>query len=69
MFSFLSKEGIMGLRLSPSDREEFIKQFNSKLLKQYGSMMKEYVEVPNSLLSNKKTMKNFFKRAMVILQI
>jgi hypothetical protein len=63
MFSFLSKEkeGVMGLRLSENDREEFIKKFNTKIMEQYGRMMKEYVEIPISLLKNKKIMKKYLQ--------
>ena len=46
MFSFLSKEGIMGLRLSTEDRAVFIEQFKSSLMEQHGRIMKEYVKVP-----------------------
>ncbi len=52
MFSFLSKEGDMGLRLSQTDRDAFIKEFNSKLMEQHGRIMKEYVEVPEGLIQN-----------------
>jgi hypothetical protein len=65
MFSFLSKEkeGVIGLRLSAKDREEFIKKFNTKIMEQYGRMMKEYVEVPVLLLKNKKTMKKYLQKS------
>ncbi len=52
MFSFLSKEGVMGLRLNETDRKQFIKEFNVELMQQHGRVMKEYVSVPNSLLKD-----------------
>ena len=52
MFSIMDKEGNLGLRLSKSDREEFIQKFNSKLMVQYGAVMKEYVVIPQNLLDN-----------------
>ena len=50
MFSIMDKEGNLGLRLSKIDREEFIKYFNSKLMVQYGTVMKEYAVIPQNLL-------------------
>ena len=40
MFSLLTKDGKMGLRLNEHDQEEFIKKYNSKILEQYGRRMK-----------------------------
>ena len=70
MFSFLSKDGIMGLRLSKEDRLEFMKKFNSKLMVQYGRVMKEFVEVPSDLLGNtgilSKSMKKSFNYILTL---
>jgi len=63
MFSFLSKEGKMGLRLSESDREEFIQRFDSQLMGQHGRTMKEYVEVPDSLLNKSKELSKFLQKS------
>ena len=63
MFTFLSKEGSMGLRLSKEEREAFIKKYNSTLMIQYGSIMKEYVVIPDELLSNTKTIMNFLQKS------
>ena len=52
MFSIMDKEGNLGLRLSKSDRKEFIQNFNSKLMIQYGVVMKEYVVITQNLLEN-----------------
>jgi hypothetical protein len=52
MFSFVSKAGKVALRLGKTEREAFIKKYDSKLAENYGVVMKEYVEVPNDLLSN-----------------
>jgi len=53
MFSFLSKEGELSLRLSESDREVFVKKYKSKPSIQHGVVMKEYVLVSEALF--KKT--------------
>jgi hypothetical protein len=52
MFSFVSKAGKIALRLGKAEREAFIKKYDSKLAENYGVVMKEYVEVPDELLSN-----------------
>lgn len=53
MFTILLKKETLGIRLSDIDREKFIKKYKTKLLEAYGAVMKEYVQVPDSLL--KKT--------------
>ncbi|MDD5081968.1 MAG: hypothetical protein PHU08_01205 [Dehalococcoidales bacterium] len=63
MFSFLSKEGLVGLRLSESDREQFIKEFDSRLMEQHGIVMKEYVEVPHALLVDAKMLKKYLLKS------
>jgi TfoX/Sxy family transcriptional regulator of competence genes len=50
MFSTFSKDGRVGLRLGKEEREVFIEKYDSKLFENYGLVMKEYVEVPDSLL-------------------
>ncbi len=49
MFSFLDKEGNLGLRLPESERNEFIHEHKTKLCEAYGTILKEYVLVPESL--------------------
>lgn len=63
MFSFLSKEGVMGLRLSEDDRESFIETFRSSLMEQHGRVMKEYVVVPDSLLRETEKLSEFLRRS------
>ncbi|HEV3236403.1 MAG TPA: TfoX/Sxy family protein [Gemmataceae bacterium] len=60
MFSLLTKEGKLALRLSSEDRDEFLKEFGTKLVEQYGAVMKEYVEVPDALLKKTKELKKYF---------
>ncbi len=50
MFSQLNKAGTVGLRLGKSEREAFIAKYDSDLLVTYGTVMKEYVAVPDHLL-------------------
>ena len=60
MFSFLTKTGTLALRLPADAREAFLKKYKTKLCVQYGSVMKEYVEVPATLLKNTRELRTFF---------
>jgi hypothetical protein len=60
MFSYLSKEGKLALRLPAGEREAFLKKYRAKLCEAYGRIQPEYVEVPDSLLSSTKELKKFF---------
>ena len=60
MFSFLTKTGTLALRLPADERESFLKKYRTKLSVQYGSVMKEYVEVPAALLKKTEELTTFF---------
>jgi hypothetical protein len=60
MFSYLSKDGKLALRLPAGEREAFLKKYKAKLCEAYGRVQKEYVEVPDSLLSSTRELKKFF---------
>jgi TfoX/Sxy family transcriptional regulator of competence genes len=64
MFSFLSKDGTMGLRLSKNDRDGFIQNFNSRLMEQHGRVMKEYVEIPNDLLQDTEQLSEYLQKSL-----
>lgn len=60
MFSLLTKEGTLVLRLPADERNAFLKKYKSRLAEQYGHVMPEYVEVPDALLSKTKELKKYF---------
>jgi TfoX/Sxy family transcriptional regulator of competence genes len=60
MFTLLTKEGTLILRLDPDNQAAFIKKYGSKLPVQYGAVMKEYVEVPDALLTKTRELKKYF---------
>jgi hypothetical protein len=60
MFSLLTKEGRLDLRLPPAEREAFLKTYKTKLAEQYGTVLKEYVEVPDALLKRTRELKRYF---------
>jgi TfoX/Sxy family transcriptional regulator of competence genes len=61
MFSLLGKDGSLGFRLSKEDREEFLDKFKSRLMEQYGAVMKEYVLIPDKVLMSPKELKKYFE--------
>ena|ERR1700723_1943481 len=60
MFSYLSKEGKLQLRLPDGEREGFLKKYKTKLCEAYGKIQPEYVEVPDALLASTRELKRFF---------
>lgn len=59
MFTLMGSSGVMALRLPEGEREKFLKKYNASLYEAYGTVMKEYVAVPESLLKNTKELKKY----------
>jgi TfoX/Sxy family transcriptional regulator of competence genes len=59
MFSLLTSDGTLALRLPEAERESFLKRYNTTLTVQYGAVMKEYVQVPPSLLKNTRKLAKY----------
>jgi hypothetical protein len=51
MFTILSPDGSVGIRLAQADRDAFMQQYGTGLHEAHGRVMKEYVAVPNELLA------------------
>ena len=60
MFSLLNKDGVLLLRLSEDDREAFVAKFKTKPVVMYGTVMPEYVAVPDELLAKTAQLKKYF---------
>jgi hypothetical protein len=60
MFSYLSKQGRLQLRLPEAEREAFLKKYKAKLTEAYGKVQPEYVEVPDALLASTRELKKYF---------
>jgi len=60
MFSFLTKTGTLALRLPEQERDAFLKKYKARLCEQHGAILKEYAEVPDSLLTKTQELKKFF---------
>ena len=61
MFSLLTKDGSLVLRLAPKDRDVFLKKYKTPIVRLYGAVMKEYVEVPDALLARTSSARKFFE--------
>jgi hypothetical protein len=59
MFSMLTPDGTLALRLPADEREAFLKRYETTLCEQYGVVMKEYVCVPPSLLRNTRALAKY----------
>jgi hypothetical protein len=60
MFTILASDGVLSFRLPEKEREEFIKKYKTQLRTAYGVVLKEYVVVPDSLLTKPKELKKYF---------
>lgn len=52
MFSFLDKEGKLGVRLSKENKEAFEEEYRTPPFIQYNAVMNGYVTIPQSLLED-----------------
>ncbi len=60
MYSYLSKEGALNLRLPEDIRTTFLEKYKTTLTVAYGIVQKEYVAVPDSLLQKTSELKKYF---------
>lgn len=58
MFTLLHQQKL-AIRLPEDERERFLKKYKTTLFEAYGTVMKEYVAVPDSLLGNTKELKPY----------
>src|SRR5580698_3380003 len=60
MYSYLSKDGFVALRLAEDARKKFLEKYKTTLVTAYGIVQKEYVTVPDSLLKKTSELKPYF---------
>jgi len=60
MYSYLSKDGFVALRLAEDVRKKFLEKYKTTLVTAYGIVQKEYVTVPDSLLKKTSELKPYF---------
>ena len=68
MFTLLTKEGRVGLRLGQAERDAFMSKFGAQLVEQYGAVLKEYVEVPDALLKKTAALKPWLAQSYAYAQ-
>jgi hypothetical protein len=68
MFSLLTREGTLALRLPEPERIEFLRKYKTKLVEQYGVVMKEYVEVSEALLAKTRELSKYFLISVTYVQ-
>jgi len=61
MFTLLHQSERLAIRLPEDKREEFIKKHKASLFEAYGTVMKEYVQVPDGLLKNSKELGKYMQ--------
>ena len=54
MFSFLNKEGELGIRLHKASGKKFMEEHDTTGFKSHGHFMKDYVLIPETLYENKE---------------
>ncbi|WP_420601541.1 TfoX/Sxy family protein [Flagellimonas sp.] len=62
MFSLISKDDELGIRLSKEATIEFDKAFGAKPFKSHGATMREYVLIPESLLADQETLGKYLQK-------
>src|ERR1700730_2522052 len=60
MFSLFTRDAWLALRLPTDEREAFLKKYKTKLCEQYGTVMPEYVQVPDALLKKTQELRKYF---------
>jgi hypothetical protein len=68
MFSLLTPEGFLALRLPEPERSDFLVKYKTTLVKQYGVVMKEYVAVPEALLAKTRELSKYFQISVNYIQ-
>ena len=62
MFSLINKDNELGIRLSKEDTIEFDTAFGAKPFKSHGATMREYVLIPESLLTEMETLGAYLQK-------
>lgn len=64
MFSFLDAKGSLALRLPREERERFLAKHGTDLFVAHGTVLKEYVTVPDELLRRPAGLKAWFTMSL-----
>ena len=61
MFTLLHQSQTLAIRLPAEEQEKFLKKYKTTLFEAYGAVMKEYVKVPDSLLSKTAELRRYLE--------
>jgi len=59
MYTLLHQSERLAIRLPAKEREEFVKKYKTKLFEAYGTVMPEYVAVPEELFDRPKELEKW----------
>ena len=59
MFTLLHQSQKLAIRLPADERERFLEKYKTTLFKAYGTVMSEYVALPDKLLENTKELQKY----------
>lgn len=63
MYTFLSKEGVLGIRLSKEDKAAFEAKYSTPPFMQYGAVMRGYVTIPDALFADTETLQSYLAKS------
>lgn len=63
MFSFINKDGDLGIRLSKESCSAFKEKFNATEFRSHGAVMKDYVQIPDEMLENTEALVELLNQA------
>jgi hypothetical protein len=61
MFTLFSTDAKLGIRLPKAEREAFLAEFDTTILRSYGHNMPEYVTIPDALLEDTDTLAPYLR--------
>ena len=61
MFTVFSTEAKLGIRLPKADREAFLDEFDTTILRSYDHNMPEYVTIPDALLEDTQVLAPYLR--------
>jgi len=64
MYSMMSKDGRLGMRLSKDDQKAFIQTFDTIAFKNYGANIRDYVEVPGHMLDKAELLASWLNKSL-----
>ncbi len=64
MFSQMTKDGRLGMRLSKEDQKAFIENYSAIPFKNYGANIKDYVEVPAGMLETPEALSTYLAKSL-----